>query len=75
MTKYDVVYSRHGMLIEPHFCREMGCYGTSPHHGFSFEEARQRVVEELMQRLDDGITFIQSCTEEEYFNGVQTITV
>ena len=41
-----------GPFIEPHFCRVweqvdgrlVGCYGTNPNHGHTFEEAKAEIV-------------------------------
>lgn len=50
-ARYDVIYgpSESDCRIEPHFCREwegdLGCYGSNPDHGFTWEDARQHVVD------------------------------
>ena len=61
-TKYDVCYPSNGIpRPEPHFCREfdmdedgnfVGCYGTNPRHGMTFEEAKQEVIEWLERELE-----------------------
>lgn len=48
--RFDIIYDGHGAHITYHFCRERededhGCYGTNPRHGFSFEEAKQQMIE------------------------------
>lgn len=47
--RFDVVYSRDGGTIEPHFCREWddsgGCYGTNPDHGMSLAEASAELAD------------------------------
>lgn len=49
MTRYDVVYTAHGVTIDTHFCREWdengGCYGTNPDHGLSHSEACEEVAQ------------------------------
>jgi hypothetical protein len=46
--RFDVYFSDK-CYIEYHFCREWddegGCFGTNPHHGFSFDEAKAQVAE------------------------------
>lgn len=55
--RYDVVFGRNSVSIEPHFCREWdedgGCYGTNPKHGFSWAEAVNHVADwhELQAKL------------------------
>lgn len=49
MNRFDLRYGREGGLdIDLHFCRDWdadgGCYGTNPHHGLTFEEARDEIV-------------------------------
>lgn len=48
-TRFDVVYRAHHVSIEPHHCIEwsedIGCYGTNPDHGYSFDEACDIVAE------------------------------
>jgi hypothetical protein len=53
-TRFDVAHYEYGVTIEPHFCRSwepdnggevVGCYGTNPDHGYSFEEACDQVAE------------------------------
>ena len=61
-TKYDVCYPSNGIpRPEPHFCREfdmdedgnfVGCYGSNPRHGMTFEEAKQEVIEWLERELE-----------------------
>ena len=45
--RFDVEYNSSGADISYHYCREwvngVGCYGTNPEHGFSFEEAKIHV--------------------------------
>lgn len=52
--RFDVAHFEHHATIEPHFCRsweigadgqDHGCYGTNPDHGYSFEEACDRVAD------------------------------
>lgn len=47
--RFDVIYRGNDVSIDHHFCREWdgdrGCCGTNPHHGMSFDEARQEVAE------------------------------
>lgn len=42
--RFDVVYAQHGVELEDHFCREYGCFGTNPDHGFTFDEAKNEVA-------------------------------
>jgi hypothetical protein len=47
--RFDVIYRGDRVSVDYHFCREWdaegGCYGTNPHHGCSFEEAKASVAE------------------------------
>lgn len=52
--RFDVIYDEHGVHVDYHFCRDWepdkngemeGCYGTNPNHGFTFDEAKQHVVD------------------------------
>ena len=47
--RYDVISDEHGVHIDYHFCREwdgdVGCHGTNPDHGFTFEEAQEQIAE------------------------------
>jgi hypothetical protein len=42
-----------------------GCYGTNPDHGFTFEEAKQEVIEFYKNRIKR----IQELTEEDFEKG------
>lgn len=48
-SRFDISYREHGPTVDYHFCREWdddgGCYGTREDHGFSFEEAKQAMIE------------------------------
>jgi hypothetical protein len=52
--RFDVIYDGLNNLphIDYHFCREFdgdqGCFGTSPHHGCSYEEAKQEIINHLI---------------------------
>lgn len=57
--KWDVIYRENDVNIEPHFCRDDGCYGTNLTHGFTFDEAKQHlidfhetVIEELLTKTE-----------------------
>lgn len=43
--RFDVYYKGNRAWIEPHFCREYGCFGSDKFHGMSFEEAKSNLVE------------------------------
>lgn len=52
--RFDVVYESGRCTIAPHFCREwtidasgaeVGCYGTNPEHGMSFDAACGHVAD------------------------------
>lgn len=43
--KYDVIYGPDTVSIEPHFCREWGCFGSNPEHGYTLEEAADKCAE------------------------------
>ena len=47
--RFDVIFRDGGVTIEPHFCREwegeVGCYGTNPLHGFTFDAAKEYVAQ------------------------------
>lgn len=64
---FDLEYHEHGVRIVPHFCREWedgeGCYGTNPHHGFSWEEAR----EELAKWHDEQAAYWRNRSEAEEY--------
>lgn len=60
-TRFDVIYTAHGVTLEPHFCREWdesgGCYGTNPDHGYALDEAREQIArwhEAQAQHWRDG---------------------
>lgn len=54
--RFDVVHDQHGCHIDHHFCRQwdgdVGCYGTNPEHGMSFEQARDHVREWHRQQAE-----------------------
>lgn len=54
--RFDVIYEGMGTRIDYHFCRqwddEGGCYGTRQDHGYSFEEAKQVVIDQLQSEID-----------------------
>jgi len=37
--RYDVVYGKDGVRIEPHFCRAYDCFGSNSDHGLTLEDA------------------------------------
>lgn len=41
---FDIVHHGTHVTIEPHFCREIDCFGTNPDHGYSFEDACEEVA-------------------------------
>lgn len=45
MTKYDVRYGAEGVEPEPHFCRDMSCFGTNTDHGMTFDKACNEVAD------------------------------
>ena len=50
MTTYDVFYRDNGVHIAPHFCREMGCFGSNPDHGYTLEQAAEQCAEYYEQQ-------------------------
>lgn len=69
--RYDVIYSQFGVYIQPHFCREFsvdengklnGCFGMNPEHGYTFEAAKQQVIDSLLLEIE----FWEKVTEKEY---------
>lgn len=44
---FDVIYRDSSFSIEPHFCRELGCFGTNPDHGYTLEEACEEIAQHL----------------------------
>jgi hypothetical protein len=66
--RYDVVYDVNGPILTFHFCREWdengGCYGTNPDHGFTFEEAKEIVLEHYSSLLNQW----KEMSEEEWLN-------
>jgi len=46
--RYDVVYG--GSIdhpycgTQPHFCREIDCFGSNKEHGYTWKEARKQVA-------------------------------
>ena len=52
--RFDVLWKEHWPSLDYHFCRgwefdpttgkEVGCYGTNPDHGYSWEEAKAEMV-------------------------------
>ena len=66
-SKYDVVYGKGIPQIEPHFCRYfedgVGCFGTNPNHGYTFDEAKHEVVEWLYSQAKN----LKEITEEQMF--------
>lgn len=51
---YDVVYVSDFKrpIIQPHFCREFGCYGTNKNHGFTWEEARDILIDYYEKEIE-----------------------
>ena len=45
MKKFDVVHHGTHATIEPHFCREIDCFGTNTDHGFTLEEACEQIAQ------------------------------
>ena len=41
---WSVIWKQDGPDLEPHFCREYGCYGTDPDHGMTMEEAVNEIA-------------------------------
>ncbi len=49
---YDLIFDEHsdyrGPYIEGHFCRvwegDVGCYGSNPDHGMTFDEAKAEII-------------------------------
>jgi hypothetical protein len=58
-VRYDIVYTKDGPKIEPHFCRQWdedgGCYGTNPLHGYSKEQADEIVNLYLINKSLDKV--------------------
>lgn len=44
MTTFDIHWRIDGPQIEYHFCREWGCYGSNPDHGFTLDDAIEEVA-------------------------------
>lgn len=48
MNRYDIIFGSEGLhpwvAVSPHFCRELGCFGTDPDHGYTWEQAREEVA-------------------------------
>ncbi len=47
--RFDVSFGIRGASIDFHYCREwenddLGCYGFNPNHGFTFDEAKQEMI-------------------------------
>lgn len=67
-NRYDIIYGTIECTIEPHFCREWdngeGCYGYNPHHGYSWEEAKQIVIQFYQQKITEW----EGATEKDYLN-------
>lgn len=49
--RYDIVYGKGGVKIEPHFCREYYCFGTNPDHGFELNEAIDCAIQYHEQQI------------------------
>ena len=65
--RFDVCSDGNNYWIEHHFCRnwsmdeagnEIGCYGTNPDHGYTFEEAVREIIERYRQQIEywSGLT-------------------
>ncbi len=63
-SRFDVIYGGEdwwrGPYMEHHFCREWdeehgGCYGTNPHHGFSFEQAKQFIIAWWEEQTEESL--------------------
>jgi hypothetical protein len=66
-NRYDICYRLDGTpTLEFHYCREYGCYGSNPEHGYSFEEARQEVLNWLRAEYTREIKYWEEVKEEEY---------
>jgi len=72
--KFDVSFPADMPFVDYHHCREweedaegnmQGCYGTNPNHGFTFEEAKEKIIEFYQKQLE----YWQDLTEEEWLNG------
>lgn len=72
MTRYDMVYERYGVYLEPHFCREwsvdsagemVGCYGTDPDHGYTWEDGKQELIDWHQKQID----WLKEVKEEDYY--------
>lgn len=51
--RFDVhYYADSSVDIDFHFCREWGCGGTNPNHGFSFNGARDHIVHHYEKLAD-----------------------
>lgn len=66
--RFDVIYDKNGCYLDYHFCREFddegGCYGTRDDHGFSFDEAREHIVDWYKQQVEKW----KSATLEDFKN-------
>lgn len=60
--RFDIVWDEHGCHLDYHFCREwtmdvhgneIGCYGTNPDHGYTFDEAKVEVAEYLERKAKE----------------------
>ena len=55
--RYDIIYDKYDRCYpEPHFCREMDCFGYNPDHGFTWEQARKEVAKYYLDMADDWET-------------------
>lgn len=42
--RFDIHWHEHGPKIDYHFCREIGCYGTDPEHGYTLDEVISEIA-------------------------------
>lgn len=69
MNRYDLQFGPelNQVQIVPHFCRCLGCYGTDPDHGMTFEAARDL----LIGYYQDLIATIEANEEERWLENEQ----
>ena len=70
-NRYDVSYGPGDQAsIDYHFCREFGgpgdraCFGTNPDHGYTFEEAKERVA----AYYEAQVAYWRDMTEAQWAN-------
>lgn len=73
--RFDVLFDSLGARMVHHFCRVLekdengdyqGCYGTNPHHGLTWEEAKREIAAWYRRRAEEW----ESLTYEDWKEGM-----